>query len=619
MTKKPNLLVRLGRLIRGAFTVVRTLLQLIVLLVLVAVLVNVFQGSAVQVPESGALVLAPTGLLVDELAGDAIIRAFNDAQGMPPQETLVKDLVDALDAAADDDRIQAVVLSLGGLQGGGLSKLREVAKAIVQFRDTGKPVIAMGDAYSQAQYYLAAHADEVYLHQFGNIFLDGFGYFRTYYREALEKLQIDMEVFRVGEYKSFVEPFTRDDMSPEDKQAARRWLEFLWSAYREDIVAARELEPGAVNQYANEFAELAEAQSGDLAQTALSAGLVDGLQGRLEFESYMIDQVGEGESDGAAFAAINHRAYLQAMRRGGPRAELYNVGILVAAGEIVDGEAQPGTVGGDTLANLVRRAAEDDDIDAVVLRIDSPGGSMFASEVVFEALNALQETGKPLVASLGSVAASGGYYIAMGADEILANPTTITGSIGVGALLPTFPRSLASLGVRSDGIGTTRLSGQSDLARGLGPETRRVLQASVDEAYRQFIQRVADSRDMSIERTDNVARGRVWVGADAVELGLVDGLGDLEDAVLVAAERAGLEGEDYGVRYIERELNMRAQFALQMISSVERFARWLGLSFPVSESAGLGQIIQNLSRDLNFLSRLNDPGHLYLHCFCELR
>ena len=187
MTKKPNLLVRLGRLIRGAFTVVRTLLQLIVLLVLVAVLVNVFQGSAVQVPESGALVLAPTGLLVDELAGDAIIRAFNDAQGVPPQETLVKDLVDALDAAADDDRIQAVVLSLGGLQGGGLSKLREVAKAIVQFRDTGKPVIAMGDAYSQAQYYLAAHADEVYLHQFGNIFLDGFGYFRTYYREALEE------------------------------------------------------------------------------------------------------------------------------------------------------------------------------------------------------------------------------------------------------------------------------------------------------------------------------------------------------------------------------------------------------------------------------------------------
>ena len=619
MTNKPNLLVRLGRAIRGVFTVVRTLVQLIVLLVLVAVLVAVFQGSAVQVPESGALVLAPTGRLVDELSGDAVIRALNDAQGVPPQETLVTDLVEALDLAAEDDRIQAVVLSLGGLQGGGLSKLREIAQAIVRFQDTGKPVIAMGDAYSQAQYYLAAHADEVYLHQFGNIFLDGFGYFRTYYREALEKLQIDMEVFRVGEYKSFVEPFTRDDMSEEDKEAARRWLDFLWQAYREDIVAARELEPGAIDQYANEFAELAEAQSGDLAQTALAAGLVDGLQGRLEFESYMIDQVGEGERNGDAFSAINHRAYLQATRKGGLRDELYNVGILVAAGEIVDGEAQAGSVGGDTLAGLVHQAAEDDDIDAVVLRIDSPGGSMFASEVIFEALNALQATGKPLVASMGSVAASGGYYIAMGADEILADPTTITGSIGVGALLPTFPRSLASLGVRSDGIGTTRLSGQSDLARGLGPETRRVLQASVDEAYRQFIARVADSRDMSIERTDNVARGRVWVGADALDLGLVDGLGDLEDAVLVAAERAGLEDEDYGVRYIERDLNMRAQFALRMIFSMERLARWAGLGFPASQSAWLGQILQNLNRDLDFLARLNDPGHLYLHCFCALR
>ncbi|MGI9330198.1 MAG: signal peptide peptidase SppA [Gammaproteobacteria bacterium] len=619
MTNKPNLLVRLGRLIRGVFTVVRTLVQLIVLLVLLAVLLVVFQGSAVQVPDSGALILAPTGLLVDELSGDPVSRALNDVQGIPPQETLVNDLVEALDVAAEDDRIQAVVLSLGGLQGGGLSKLREVGQALVHFRETGKPVIAMGDAYSQAQYYLAAHADEVYLHQFGSIFLDGFGYFRTYYREALEKLKIDMEVFRVGEYKSFVEPFTRDNMSVEDKESARRWLDFLWAAYREDIVAARELEPGAVDDYANQFAELAEAQSGDLAQTALSAGLVDGLQGRLEFESYMVDQVGAGESDGAAFSAIDHRAYLQAARQFMPEEQLYNVGVLVAAGQIVDGEAQAGTVGGDTLADLVRQAANDDAIDAVVLRVDSPGGSMFASEVVFEALNALQVTGKPLVASMGSVAASGGYYIAMGADEILADPTTITGSIGVGALLPTFPRSLASLGVRSDGIGTTRLSGQSDLLRGLGPETRRVIQASVDEAYRQFIQRVADSREMSIERTDNVARGRVWVGADAVDLGLVDRLGGLEDAVRIAAERAGIEGEDYGVRYVEPELNMRAQFALQLISGAARLARSVGLSFPVNQSVGLEQIIRNLSRDLEFLGRLNDPGHLYLHCFCELR
>jgi protease-4 len=476
----------------------------------------------------------------------------------------------------------------------------------------------MGDSYSQAQYFIAANADEVFLHEFGGIYMDGFGYFRAYFKEALEKLRIDVNVFRVGEYKSFVEPFTRNDMSAEDRASSRRWLDALWASYRRDIAAARELDPESLNTYANELADRVEARNGNLAEVAVEAGLVDGLLGRREFDAYMTDLVGEGEKEGQGFSAIGHSAYLRAIRQGGGPEQMANVGVIVATGQIMDGEGSPGTIGGDTLAALIGQAAADDAIDAVVLRVDSPGGSMFASEVVYEALGALKDTGKPLVASMGSVAASGGYYIAMPADEIWANATTITGSIGVGALLPTFQRSLGELGVHTDGFGTTALSGQADPARGLGPDARRILQASVEDAYRQFLQRVAASRDMSYERVDELARGRVWIGDDALELGLVDELGGLDDAVAAAAERAGLEPEDYGVRYIEQLPDFRQRLALRLIAISQRLVGWSGLRWPTA-SGGLARAVARLDGELQWLARFNDPRDLYYHCFCELR
>ena len=284
---KPNLLVRFFRFIWRLFGVLRALVQILVVLLIVGLIVSAFQGAVVEVPESGALVLAPSGQLVEELSDDALTRSFAEAQGLPPSETLVRDLTGALRAAADDDRIQAVVLSLDDLQGGGLSKLRDIAAAIVAFKETGKEVIAMGDSYTQAQYYLAAHADTVFMHPFGAVYLEGFGYFRAYFREALDNLRIDMNVFRVGQYKSFVEPFTRNDMSEEDAEAARRWLEALWAVYREDVAEARGIDADSINTSANELADRVEASAGNLAEVAIEADLVNGLRGRLDFVDYM--------------------------------------------------------------------------------------------------------------------------------------------------------------------------------------------------------------------------------------------------------------------------------------------------------------------------------------------
>ncbi len=616
---KPNIFVRFFRFLWRVLGVLRALVQVLILLLIVGLILVAFQGTVVEVPDTAALVIAPSGQLVDELSDDPFVRAISESQGVPPGETLARDVTDALQAAADDDRIRAVVLSLGRLEGGGLTKLRDIADAVEAFRESGKPVVAMGDAYTQVQYYLAAHADTVFMHEFGAVYLDGFGYFRAYFREALEKLRIDMNVFRVGEFKSFVEPFTRDDMSAEDREAARRWLESLWAVYRSDVAQARGLEAEALNAYANELADRVEAADGDLARVAVEAGLVNELSGRLDFERYMVDLVGKGDNGDPGFSAIGHADYLRAIRLGRAARQEANVGVIVASGQIMDGEAPPGTVGGDTLAERVRIAAEDDTVDAVVLRVDSPGGSMLASEVVFEALNGLKDTGKPLVASMSSVAASGGYYIAMPADEIWADAATITGSIGVGALLPTFQRSLAELGVRTDGFGTTRLSGQAEPVRDLGPDARRIVQSSVEEAYRQFIERVAASREMSVERADSLARGRVWIGGDALELGLVDNLGNLDGAIAVAAERAGLKRDEYGVRYIQEETGFRERFAMGMVSVGNRVLEWAGVSrVGLPGGGGLATLVEQIDTELRSLARFNDPRNLYFHCFCEL-
>ncbi|MGH8250996.1 MAG: signal peptide peptidase SppA [Steroidobacteraceae bacterium] len=542
----------------------RKVLHLLLLLVLFGLLLVASQSENLFVPDSAALVLAPQGYLVEQLSGDPVERALLRAAGDGRHETRLRDLIDVIDEARDDERIRALVLDLGGLDGAGLPMLQDLARSIRWFRESGKKVFAYGQGYTQRQYFLAAQADEVYLDPMGYVMLDGYSYYRTYFRGALDKLEIDVNLFKVGSHKTAPEDWTRTDMSAEDRESAKLWVGSLWDGYKADVAAARELEPALIQAYADEAAAGVLSTGGDLAQYALARGLVDGLKTRDEFEQIVAGIAGEDEDTGG-FEAVDWDGYLSLVRTGESMSGGSDgtVGVIVASGEILDGEQSPGLVGGDTLAELLRDARNDDDISAVVLRIDSPGGSMLASEVIRREVVALRAAGKPVVASMGTVAASGGYYIAMGADRIIAAPTTITGSIGVYAVIPTFQRTLDKIGITNDGFGTTKLAGQAELDRELGPEARQILQASVEHAYRSFVENVARSRNRRPEEIESLAQGRVWTGADARAAGIVDELGGVDEAISEAAGLAGLE-DDYAVEWIEQQLSWRETLALEL-------------------------------------------------------
>ncbi len=616
-----NRFVRLLRWIWQGLNTLRRVLHLLLLLLIFGLLLAGIPGGPIHMPDGAALVIDPEGELVEQLAGDPLERALGELQGNGIRQVLVRDLVESLESAATDERIKAVVLRLELLEAGGLPELQTIAGALRKVREAGKKVIALGDSYDKAQYYLAAHADEVYLNDLGFIVMDGFGYYRTFLKTALDKLQIDLNVFRVGEYKSFVEPFIRDDMSEEDKQASRKWLQAMWSVYQRDVAAARGLEPGSLDDYANNFTAYLQAADGSASRTAVDRRLVDELMSRQEFRDHMIGLVGEADdATDADYNSIDYRSYISVLRRTrAPGLREAKVGVIVASGQIIDGEAAPGEVGGDTLAALVRQVTLDDSIRAVVLRVDSPGGSMFASEVVRDELADLKASGKPLVVSMGSVAASGGYYIAMLADEIWANEATITGSIGVGAIVPTVNRGLDALGVHVDGIGTTRLSGQMRLDRPLGDDARSILDQSVQNAYQIFVSHVAEARKMSPEHVDEIARGRVWIGSDAKDLGLVDTLGDLPGAIAAAAGRAGLAVDDYGIEYVEPEPSLMArllrQYSVRLLGNLAR----IGVRLPALGNSPADQVLAMLESRWRGLAAFNDPRGMYYLCECDIR
>lgn len=606
------------RLIERLTKALQVLIFLFVVVLLVSAISNL-SGRGIEIPESAALLIAPSGLLQEQAGGEPLDQALLEMQNGDLQ-TIVREVVDSLRAAADDERIKAVVLLPGNLQGGGLSKQQAIGDALMEFRASGKPVLAMADGYGQEQYYLAAHADEIYMHDFGIVMIEGFGYFKTYFADAIEKLKIDMNVFRVGEYKSFVEPFVRNDMSDEDREVSRKWLEALWLAYKDDVIAARGLAPGDFDRYVNNLADVLEAADGDAGQAAIDIGLIDGLMTHQQFRNYVIDIVGASADEPDTFERIDYRTYLAATEMGKAQkgSNGGNVAVIVASGEIVDGEAAPGTIGSATTARLIRQAANNEEVTAVVLRVDSPGGSMFASEVLVDQLQVLKETGKPLVVSMSSVAASGGYYISMVADEIWASETTISGSIGVGATYPTFQRSLDAIGVHVDGFGTTPLTGELSQVRELGEEARKLLDVSVKSAYDVFIDKVAESRAMDRDRIESIAQGRVWIGGDAFEIGLIDQIGGIDDAIASAADMAGLEQDAYEVIYIERELSLGEQLLLQ-------YARLFGLLFSFGDAGTFGlsdrlrSFLTNIDQELRVLDNWNDPRGIYYHCLCEIR
>jgi protease-4 len=608
----------LWRVLERLVKSIQVLLFLLFVVIVFSALSNL-SGGGIKVPESAALLIAPSGFLVEQSEGEALDRALLEIQG-GDSETVVRDVVDSLRIAADDDRIKVVVLLPGFLEGGGLSKQQAIGAALAEFRASGKPVIAMADSYNQAQYYLASQADEIYMHDFGLVMIEGYGYFKAYFSDAIDKLKVDVNVFRVGEFKSFVEPYLRNDMSEEDKEASRRWLEGLWAIYKRDVIAGREIDPQVFDRYVNNLAEVLLETNGDAAKAALDSGLIDGLMSHQQFRNYIIDIVGVSSEEPDTFENIDYRNYLIAtdFEDEDVDASQPKVAVIIASGNIVDGEASPGTIGSATLNDLIRQAANDESVAALVLQVDSPGGSMFASEVILDQLEEVKGMGKPFVASMGSVAASGGYYISMEADEIWAAETTISGSIGVGAMLPTFQRSLAALGVNIDGFGTTELTGQFSPAIGLNDAGRELMDISIRSAYDVFIGKVAAARSIDVDRVDEIAQGRVWIGGDALEIGLVDKLGSIDDAIASAAELAGLAEGEYGIHYVARELSFSERLLLQ-------YARLFGMLFSFSGADGDGvnnmlkRLMGSMENELVIFDLWDDPRGIYYHCFCEIR
>ncbi len=599
----------------------RRVLHLILLLGIFLLLVAGAFGGRVPVPSTAALVIAPQGALVDQLSGDLLERAIAKAQGTPLQETLVRDVIEALRAAAADERIKAVVLDLDGLGGTGLSKLQEVGAELARFKESGKPVIAVGDGFTRDQYYLAAHADDVYMHPMGMVLVEGYSRYLPYYKSLLDKVYVDYNVWTVGEYKSFVEPITRDDMSPQDEEASRVFLDALWNAYQADLATARNLAVPALQRYADEIVSLLEEAGGDTAKLAVDYGLVDELLTRDVMRERIREAIGEAEATPTRsdeFTQVALEDYVAAVRAESPRAfGESKLAVVVAVGTILDGVQPPGSIGGDSLAELIRAARADEAVKGLVLRVDSGGGSAFASEVILRELEVFKESDRPVVVSMGSVAASGGYWIAMAANEIWASPTTLTGSIGVGATIPTIPRTLDWLGVHVDGIGTTDISGGLDITRPLPEDLKGLIAQSVERTYADFVGKVAMHRERSVEEIDAAAQGRVWVGADALERGLVDRLGTLAAAVESAAELAGLEPDTYALYYLEQEPTFAERLLLSLtaktVAGIDRLVdvpKW---------PAVVTEAVESTLAPLKFVERLNDPRGVYAYCFCDTR
>jgi len=594
----------------------RKALNLIVVLVIVILIFVAFRGSLPRVPAKAALLVAPEGQLVEQLTGEPVERAFQEARGQERAETLLWDLTDAIRAAATDSRIQVLALDLEKFETGTQPSLEELAAALREFRASGKKVIAYGSELTQERYYLAAQADEIYLDPMGFVLISGYDRYRTYLKDALDKLGVAINVFRVGNFKSAVETYTRTNMSADDREESLSYLAALWSSYQQAITRARRLPEDALARYVDTLAKTVPAARGDAAQVALRAGLVTAVKTRLEAEQRIKAMVGEDDTSGSfkSVSALDYARIARAQKKihadGKPR-----IGVIVAAGEILDGDQPPGTIGGESTSHLIREARLDKDVKAVVLRVDSPGGSVLASEEIYRELLALRASGKPVVVSMSGYAASGGYYISAPADEIWSSPATLTGSIGIFAIIPTIDKTLGKVGVSVDGVGTTPLSGQLRIDRPLGDEARTLLQSQIDRGYQEFLARVAAGRKKTAEQVDTIAQGRVWAGSDAHRLGLVDHLGSFNDAVKAAARRAKLT--DYATEFIEPELSWAQALALQLRSRVARM-----LFHASRDEVALSELAQRfdpVTREVARLSRFSVPDRLYAYCFCEVR
>ncbi len=593
----------------------RTLFNLLFLLFIIFVLWAMFGGGVKPLGAKTALVLDLKGMLVEQSAGSVRDTLTATLSGDVKRTVQLRDVLTVLDAAATDANISSVLLMLEDMDGAGIAMLNEIGHAVDRVRAAGKPVLAWGGSYDQKQYLLASHASEVYVHPMGVVNIKGFGRHRNYYRDALDKIGVTVNLMKVGTYKSFAEPYIGNGPSEAASEAEATLYNALWGAYTADVEKNRKLAPGAINATINDLPRLMEAAGGDAAKLALQAKLVDGLKTRDEIRAMMIKR-GELDLEGKSFRQVGFDEYLARNR---PKLFGDAVAVVVASGDITDGSAGPGAIGGLSTSNLIRRAREDDQVKALVLRVDSPGGSAFGSELIRRELELTRAAGKPVVVSMGNVAASGGYWISMAADEVIADPSTITGSIGVFAILPTADKVVDKLGIHTAGVTTTWLADAYNPLRPLDPRFGQLVQSSINHIYSEFTTKAAAARHTTPEKIDAVGQGRVWTGAQAKENGLVDRLGSYRDALASAASRARL-GKGYRVAYIERDS-----------SRIERFLGLIGVSAAQSMTlqvklglmpSGLpAAAVTEVTRELGWLSELtsgNKPYAAVTHCMCTM-
>ena len=552
-------------------------------------------------PTDKALVINPIGPIVEQVVGsnDPFEEFTNDV----PRELFVGDLLEVLNSAADDDRVQSILLRLDNIDGTGQSVLFDVGNALKRLKDSGKKIIAVGDYYTRSSYYLASFADEIILNKDGIIELYGFQRSRLFFKSLLDKLKIDFNVFRVGTFKSAVEPYIANEMSDAAKEANLDYLNILWDSYKDVISRNRKMSSYEIQNLVDNADQILTNPEESTAEALMNYGLVDTLLPRTKIRSYLKDIFGESE-DKKSFAKISGYEYFQLIQsEKDSKSNKDKISVIVARGTIVDGDQPPGMIGGDSTSRLIREAHEDENVKAIVLRVDSGGGGVFASEQIRLELIEAKEKGVTFIASMGNVAASGGYWISANADEIWASHNTITGSIGIFGILPTFDRALKEVGINSDGVSTSKLDLSGDITKPLDKGLAKIIQSEINYGYKRFIELVSEARDIPIEEVDKIAQGRVWAGSKAKELGLVDEIGDLEMAISRAAELAGIE--EYSIYYPIQFEDWREQL-------IKRFSGMISLFVPsYIRQNMLLKVTVNALKDLD---QLNDPKGLYVIC-----
>ncbi|WP_261910380.1 signal peptide peptidase SppA [Salmonella enterica] len=586
---------------------VLNLFFIFLVLVGVGIWMQIGNGSNSEQTARGALLLDISGVIVDKPSTNhrlgALGRQLFGASSARLQENSLFDIVNAIRQAKDDRNITGIVLDLKNFTGADQPSMRYIGKALREFRDSGKPVFAVGENYSQGQYYLASFANKIWLSPQGQVDLHGFATNGLYYKTLLDKLKVSTHVFRVGTYKSAVEPFIRDDMSPAAREADSRWIGELWQNYLHTVSANRQISPQQLFPGAQAIIDGLTSVGGDTAKYALDHKLVDALASSADVEKALTKQFGWSKTENN-YRAISYYDYSLKT----PADTGGTIAVIFANGAIMDGEETPGNVGGDTTASQIRDARLDPKVKAIVLRVNSPGGSVNASEVIRAELAAARAAGKPVVVSMGGMAASGGYWISTPANYIVASPSTLTGSIGIFGVINTVENSLSSIGVHSDGVSTSPLADIS-MTKALSPEVQQMMQLSIEYGYKRFITLVADARKRTPEQIDKIAQGHVWTGEDAKANGLVDSLGDFDDAVAKAAELAKLK--QWHLDYYQDEPTVLDMVMDSMTGSVRAM---LPEAIQAMLPAPLVSAANTVKAEGDKLAAFNDPQNRYAFC-----